>query len=305
MVDQGLATPLDRLARDLAIVARDHPALQLAIPRGRWLRRLTLAACAVQARLCAAETSISDQLAAATARVEDQKRRLETLLLDLTEGVLVCDLDHQVLLFNQSAADLLDQPQAVGLGRSLLAALSRDAILHHLDRLLHRDPAGAAATERFVCATVTAGRLRRARMALMTDHSGAPSGYVLTLADAGTEFDEAALGDRMLRTAIERQRGMLGSLRAAAETLAGVGTTCRLTSGNGSKRSCCTRPLASPSRTPCWPTLDESRPAAWLMSEVHTGDLIASLRRRLGARFPMEDRSRLGCPTGSWSTAFR
>src|SRR6478752_65098 len=42
VVDQGLATPLDRLARDLAIVARDHPALQLAIPRGRWLRRLTL-----------------------------------------------------------------------------------------------------------------------------------------------------------------------------------------------------------------------------------------------------------------------
>lgn len=288
VVDQGLATPLDRLARDLAIVARDHPALQLAIPRGRWLRRLTLAACAVQARLCAAETSISDQLAAATARVEDQKRRLETLLLDLTEGVLVCDLDHQVLLFNQSAADLLDEPQAVGLGRSLLAALSRDAILHHLDRLLHRDPAGAAATERFVCATVTAGRLRRARMALMTDHSGAPSGYVLTLADAGTEFDEAALGDRMLRTAIERQRGMLGSLRAAAETLAGghdlsadererfEAVVLHETLGLAEQNAVLAR------------TLDEFGRLRWLMSEVHTGDLIASLRRRLGARLPME-----------------
>jgi DNA polymerase III subunit epsilon len=141
---------------------------------------------ALQARLRVAETSVADQLAATTARVEDQKRRLEALLLDLSEGVVVCGLDHQVLLYNQSAADLLDERHAIGLGRSLLAALSREAILHHLERLLHRDSSGPA-TERFICATVADGHLRRARMALMTDHAGAPSGYVLTLADAGAD----------------------------------------------------------------------------------------------------------------------
>ncbi len=282
-VDRGLAAPLDRLARDLTIVARDHPALELATPRWPWLRRLTAAARAVQARLRSTADAVSDQLAAATARVEDQKRRLETLLLDLSEGVVVCGLDHQVLLYNQAAADLLDEPHAIGLGRSLLAALSREAILHNLDRLLHRDPAGPPATERFVCATAAAGRLRRAWMALLTDHAGAPSGYVLTLADAGAEFDEAARGDRMLRTAVERQRGMLGSLRAAAETLAGghelsaaererfEAVVLHEALGLAEQNAVLVR------------TLDELGRLRWVMSEVHTGDLIASLRRRLDA----------------------
>src|SRR3984957_633331 len=220
VIDQGLAKPLDRLARELTIVARDRPALRLTTSRWPWLRRLAAAAGAVQAPLCAAEASVVDRLAAATARVEDQKRRLETLLLDLSEGVVVCGLDHQVLLYNQSAADLLDEPHAIGLGRSLLAALSRAAILHPLDRLLHRDHGDAPATERFVCATAVAGHLRRARMALMMDHAGAPSGYVLTLADAGTEFDEAVRGNSVARTAAECQRGILGSLRVALATLA-------------------------------------------------------------------------------------
>jgi DNA polymerase III subunit epsilon len=288
VVDRGLAAPLDRLARDLAIIARDHPALELAMPRWPWLRRLTAASRAVQARLRTAEGSIADQLASATARTEDQKRRLETLLLDLSEGVVVCGLDHQVLLFNQAAADLLDEPHAVGLGRSLLAALSREAILHHLDRLLHRDRADPPATGRFVCATAVAGRLRRARMALLTDHAGAPSGYVLTLADAGAEFDEGARGDRTLRTAVERQRGMLGSLRAAAETLAGghdlsaqererfETVVLDETLGLAEQNAVLVR------------ALDESGRLRWVMSEVHTGDLIASLHRRLGATLPIE-----------------
>jgi DNA polymerase III subunit epsilon len=288
VVDRGLAAPLDRLARDLTIVARDHPALELATPRWPWLRRLTAASRAVQARLRMAEGSIAEQLATATARVEDQKRRLETLLLDLSEGVVVCGLDHQVLLFNQAAADLLDEPHAIGLGRSLLAALSREAILHHLDRLLHHERGDPPATERFVCATAVAGRLRRARMALLTDHAGAPTGYVLSLADAGAEFDEGARGDRMLRTAVERQRGMLGSLRAAAETLAG-GHDLSAEERERFETVVLDETLGLAEQNAVMArALDESGRLRWVMSEVHTGDLIASLQRRLGATLPME-----------------
>jgi DNA polymerase-3 subunit epsilon len=284
VVDRRLATPLDRLARDLAIVARDHPAQELR--DAAWLRRLVAACRALQARLRIAETSVADQLTASTDRVEDQKRRLEALLLDLSEGVVVCGLDHQVLLYNQSAADLLDEPQAIGLGRSLLAALSREAILHHLDRLLHRDRSGPA-TERFICATLADGHLRRARMALMRDHAGAPSGYVLTLADAGAEFDEAARTDRMLRTAVERQRGMLGSLRAAAETLAG-GHDLSADERARFEAVILDETLALAGQNAALArALDESGRLQWVMSEVHTGDLIASLRRRLGGAQPV------------------
>ena len=60
-----------------------------AFPRA-WLGRLPESAAAVQARLAADETRLTDQLEAATARIDEQKGRLEAILLDLSEGVIVC-----------------------------------------------------------------------------------------------------------------------------------------------------------------------------------------------------------------------
>jgi DNA polymerase-3 subunit epsilon len=92
----------------------------------------------------------------------------------------------------------------------------------------------------------------------------------------------------MLRTAVERQRGMLGSLLAAAETLVGghdlsadergrfEAVVLHETLGLAEQNAVLAR------------ALDESGRLLWLMSEVHTGDLIASLRRRLGATLPVE-----------------
>ena len=82
--------------------------------RAAWLARLSEAASAVQARLAAEETRIAEQLETATARIDEQKARLEAILLDLSEGVVVCGLDHQVLLYNQAAVDLMDQPHCLG-----------------------------------------------------------------------------------------------------------------------------------------------------------------------------------------------
>lgn len=289
LLERRLARPLDRLGRDLAVIARDNPHQSVTDFPHAWLGRLPESAAAVQARLAADETRLTEQLEAATARIDEQKGRLEAILLDLSEGVIVCGLDHQVLLYNQAAVDLLDQPHVLGLGRSVLTVLSREPIVHHLDRLLHRaEGAKAARAERFVCAAVTGGRLLRSRLGLMRDGAGAPNGYVLTLADVSAELGEGGERERLLRTVLERQRGMLASLRAAAETLAGVPDlapedratfeqvvleeTGRLCEQNANLN----RQLA------------EMRKASWVMSEIHTGDLIAALGRRLGSQTQIE-----------------
>ncbi|CAH2603628.1 DNA polymerase III epsilon subunit [Rhodovastum atsumiense] len=278
-----LGRPLDRLARALLVAARDDP--RHAPPSaGRLAARLGEATAALQARLAAAEAAREAALAAATARVEEQKRRLEAILLDLSEGVVVCARDHQVLLYNQVAAELVDASQSLGLGRPVTEVLSRAPLDHHLERLERRPEAGRA--ERFVCATQGAARLLQARMALTTDAAGAPTGYVLTLSDTGAEIDRAARLERTLRAGLERQNGLLASLRAAVETLAEVP---ELEAG---QRHAFERVLLEDSlqlseqNAALATALEELGGRSWPMAEIGTADLFALLARRMAQAAP-------------------
>jgi DNA polymerase-3 subunit epsilon len=83
-----LAKPLDRLALDLAVIGRDNPEHTLRIGRDHWLPRLVAAVEGLRQSLLRARQDTASGIAEATARAEEQKRQLEAILLDLSEGGL-------------------------------------------------------------------------------------------------------------------------------------------------------------------------------------------------------------------------
>ncbi len=178
---------------------------------------------ALTRRLAAAKGETENSVATATRRVDEQKGLLEGILRDLSEGVLVCSLDHRVLLYNQVALSLLTVAGELGLGRSLFSLITREPVLHTLDRLIHREPTETSGepTAPLVCATVDARTLLRGRMTLIAGSDSKPTGYILTLSDVTRDIAELNRRDRLLRAATEGLRSPLANLRAASETLAG------------------------------------------------------------------------------------
>src|SRR5262249_59952138 len=115
-------------------------------------------------RLTNAEAHGAQALADAQTRGAEQRRWLEAILLDLTEGIVVCNLQHQVLLYNQAAADLLGGTQSFGLGRSLFPFLAREPVLHALERQMQRRESGwMAPARRFHCGRAGRHRFLRTR----------------------------------------------------------------------------------------------------------------------------------------------
>ena len=166
---------------------------------------------------------------AATRRAEEQKSRLEAILLDLSEGVIVCNLEHRILLYNQAAVRILNAHDALGLARSLFGVLTREPVLLTLELLLQQDEGatGNGAAEmiqkearRFVCTSADLGTFLQAKLSLVREQSGRPSGYVLTFADVSAELESVAQRDALLREVAIEWRRPLASLRAAAEMLA-------------------------------------------------------------------------------------
>jgi DNA polymerase-3 subunit epsilon len=283
LLHQRITAPLDRLALDLLVIARDNPDHGLRLGSPHWLGGLIAATTVLRQRLQRASQENAAATAEGIARAEEQKRRLEAILLDLSEGVIVCNLQHQILLYNPAASALVDPPLMLGLGRSIFTVFTQEPVQHALDRLRHRQrTAGESGGDKFVCGTPDGRRLLQARLGLVLDDREQQAGYVLALRDVGGELAAAARRDDLLQLATEGMRAPLANLRAAIETIA--------------HHPDLEREQQAPFRQVI---LDESAALSdrlesvargyrelgssqWLMAEVHSSDLLASLQRRLG-----------------------
>jgi DNA polymerase-3 subunit epsilon len=138
-------------------------------------------------------TDVEEQIRNAKATVEEEKNRLAALMSELAMGVVVCNLDGRILLYNSRARlqfkALAQGPTSmsggalIGLGRSIFSILERGQITHSLENIQHRLRKGSAEpTANFITST-RSGALLRAQMApvLRTGATGAATASVDSL----------------------------------------------------------------------------------------------------------------------------
>lgn len=224
-----VATDLKRrgaaLAEETQLIARANPRHTLDPVHYAEFAPIPGAVNELAAKLRDAREESDRRAAQSTAAIAEQKTRLEAILSDLSEGVVVCNMNHQVLLYNQAALKLLHVSGELGLGRSLFNLVTRQPILHALELLTFRlrtqhAPMPDLATAPVVCASSDARALLHARIGLILDARRDPAGYVLTFSDVTQEIATLGKRDALLNAATEGMRAPLANLRAAVETVA-------------------------------------------------------------------------------------
>ncbi len=141
----------------------------------------------------------------ASARESAVRTRLETVLRDLHDGVLICTLDHQVLLYNRRALDILHVTGDVGLDRPLFETLAGRPFRHALLRLTSRYQSGRhidhddGLSILLIAGTADRRHTIKGRMSLMLDDGGEePVGYVVTFEDVTNDLSTALYRERAL-----------------------------------------------------------------------------------------------------------
>ncbi len=193
LLDRRLARPVSVLAGE-AERALSATITEIVTEHGHALGVLPDQIARLAARHAKGQREIRQSMAAAAARAEMQIARLEAILRDLSEGVLVADLDHRVLLYNRAFLWLLDAPDKLGLGRTVFDVLERGAVertLADLVAIAGEDEAGKPGghTAPLECLSVPAGAALSSRMALVRGPHGHTTGYVITV--AGRQGSEA------------------------------------------------------------------------------------------------------------------
>jgi DNA polymerase-3 subunit epsilon len=217
--------PLATLARRAHTLAHARTGDVIEPPPGHVLGDLPSSVTEISRELVAVRRGLVEAMTSASDRVEQQKAQLEAILLALAEGVIVCSLEHKILLYNQAALRILKQPDGLGLGRPRFGVIKREPVLHTLERLDYRKESegGAASLHQsipVVCTTADSDILLDGRITPIFDAQEKITGYVLNFADISKDIADIAQRDNLLQAATEGLRAPLANLRAAAETLA-------------------------------------------------------------------------------------
>ena len=178
---------------------------------------------------------VAEQIAQASLGVQQEKNRLAALMAELTQSVVVCNLDGRIILYNSRARlqfkalsvvpMLAGGAELVGIGRSIYAVFDRQLVAHALESIQQRISRGAGSPSAHCVTTTQAGQLLKVQMAPVrnVDASGGAteiSGFVLMLENVTRAFEEEHLRDQLLHSLTEGSRSSLANIHAAVDMLA-------------------------------------------------------------------------------------
>jgi DNA polymerase-3 subunit epsilon len=170
--------------------------------------------------------------------IEQEKSRLAALMSELTQSVVVCNLDGRVLLYNNrarmqfralsQAPGVAGGAELIGLGRSIYSVFERKLVMHALENIQQRMQRGAAQPSAQFVTTTPAGQLLRVQMAPVRaaqapDAAAATpvelTGFVLMLDNITRDFEAESARDQVLHSLTEGSRSALANMQAAIDML--------------------------------------------------------------------------------------
>ncbi len=224
------------------------------------------------------------KIAESSSRLEEERNRLAALMSDLSQGVLLCNAEGRILLYNEQARTLFSAAAApIGLGRSVFGLLDREEIVHALDKLQYAlDQGVESPSTRFITALAARG-LVRVQMAPFLAAGGRVGGIVLALEDV-TRFVGQELQRRQLLQALAAGvRAPVASIRAAAENMVSfpemeAAQRQRFVQIIAEESQALSRRIGEALRE-----YAEAIKASMALEDMRAADLITVARRRIGA----------------------
>ncbi len=225
------------LREQALVMVNANPGLRLQELGAPEIRTLAQVVNALAEQRESLQRDVEERIREARSSIEEEKNRLAALMSELTQSVVVCNLDGRILLYNNRARlqfrALAGESQSaqdgvlIGLGRSIFAILERNLITHALENIQQRLARGSQQPTANFVTTSRAGQLIRVQMApvLGTARDGGAegerviAGYVLMLDNITRNFEMEGRRDTLLQSLTEGSRASLGNIRAAVENL--------------------------------------------------------------------------------------
>lgn len=226
--------PVMRLKEEIALIHSVNPSHRIQTEGTGDILAIIRSINEAADRAEALQRDIQEKIDAARADAEAEKNILAAFMAELPEGVVICNADGQILLYNKQAkhyltSDRENGPESesqrspsgrfIGLGRSIFTLIDRNLILHALDEIaekLSREEATAASS--FVLINENELFLRAEAVPVLDDHRRL-TGFLLLLFDITRQLESDSRINLLIQSVTQKSRASLASIRSAIEAI--------------------------------------------------------------------------------------
>ena len=228
LVFRWYVAPMSALADGIRIIALSNPAHRPTAEGPPELRRIIGAISLLADRYQALTRELQDRVRDAAAGLKEERDTLAALMSKLTQGVVVCNLEGRVLLYNQQAQVLLEGPKQqtgagdwIGLGRSIYSIIEEGPIRHALMTLVRARQRGETLVLVPFVTSRPGGKLLNVHLVPISGENRLWHGYILTFDDVTSRLSRETRKAKTLQSLIERQRSAATGIRAGIEAILG------------------------------------------------------------------------------------
>ena len=229
--------PARKIADEIQLINSSNPSHRIRSDGGAEIRRLCERINEGAQRYESLAKNVEDKIHRARAESEQEKNTLAAIMAELPEGVLICNTQGRILLYNQRVRQLLigspspsgdDQQEAapsgestpyIGLGRSVYGFIDKNLIGHALDqigaKLRENDPEVVS----YFVVSGADDRLLRAEAVPVLDAKRQFSGLILLFNDITRQLETDSHLNLALQSFARGIRASLAGIRSAIETI--------------------------------------------------------------------------------------
>lgn len=180
------------------------------------------------------KNNIEKRVRQAKSEAEEEKNILAAIMAELPEGVLICNREGQILLYNNRAKRFLigdkddsfqkalggnESGRFIGLGRSVFSIIDKNLIVHAVDEIAEKLKRKETNVVSYFIVADNQDRLLRVEAVPIHNNHREFKGFILTLHDITQQFESDSRIDSLLQSLRRGIRGSLASLRAAIEAI--------------------------------------------------------------------------------------
>ena len=225
--------PIHKMAEKVALINTTNPSYRIAGEGAGEIRRLCDRINEAAQRHESLAKHVEGKVQLAKSESEQEKNTLAAIVAELPEGVLICNADGQILLYNNRAKRLLaggpkrdrdtsgsqESERYIGLGRSIFGIIDKNLLAHVLDeitgKLQQNDP---QAISYFVVPGAD-DRLLRVEAVPVLNEERQLSGLVLIFYDITRQLASDSDLNLALQAVARGFRASLAGIRSAIETI--------------------------------------------------------------------------------------
>ncbi|MCP4344089.1 MAG: PAS domain-containing protein [Desulfobacterales bacterium] len=229
--------PLHKLAEETSLIHTVNPSHRIKIEANRDITNLARIINEGADRHEALQKEVQQKIQQAKADVEEEKNILAAFMSELTEGVLICNTEGQILFYNRQARKLLEcgmrnaeygtdaketvlpDPAFIGLGRSIFGIIDKSLVVHGLDEMSAKIKRQDVNLTSYFVVVDRTGNLLRVEAVPVLNHDRKQTGFILIIRDITQQLESETRVDFLLESLSRGIRASLAGIRSAVEAV--------------------------------------------------------------------------------------